>query len=143
MNLIVAGGRDFSNFELGFTLIDKVTANTPKEDITIICGKALGGDTCGEEWYKLYRGKGVKIKYFIPDWDNVEVDGAVVAYNKYGKPYNKAAGHWRNTEMEVAGTHLIAFFDGKSRGTKNMILQMKKEGKPFRVFSYEGILLEV
>jgi hypothetical protein len=35
--------------------------------------------------------------------------------------------------MGVNGTHLIAFWDGKSRGTKNMIETMKKMNKPVRV----------
>jgi len=142
MNLIVAGGRDFVDFELGFRIIDKVTANTPAEDITIVCGKALGADTCGEEWYKLHKHEGVKISYHIPDWDNIEVEGAVVKYNRFGKPYNAVAGHWRNSEMENLATHLIAFWSG-SRGTKDMITKIKKSGKPYRVFDYNGNLMEV
>lgn len=143
MKLIVAGGRDFTNFELGFRIIDKVTANTPKEDITIVCGDAQGADTCGKEWYKLHKHKGVKISYHIPDWDDIEVEGAVVKYNRFGKPYNAVAGHWRNSDMQEEATHLLAFWDGKSRGTRDMITKIKKSGKPYRVFDYNGKLMEV
>lgn len=142
MNLIVAGGRDFSDFELGFRLIDKVTANTPKEDITIICGRASGADTCGEEWYKLHKHEGVKISIHVPDWDDVDVEGAVIKINRFGKPYNAVAGHWRNSAMESESTHLIAIWDEVSTGTKDMIKKVKSSGKPYRVFSYGGKLLE-
>ena len=143
MYLIVAGGRDFSDFELGFRVIDKVTSNTHKEDITIVCGRASGGDTCGEEWYKLYKDEGVNISLHIPDWNNTDIEGAVVRYNKFGKPYNAVAGHWRNSEMENVCTHLIAFWDGKSKGTFDMITKIKKSSKPYRVFDYNGKLMEI
>ena len=45
-----------------------------------------------------------------PDWD------------KYGK----SAGYIRNTEMAEAGDILVAFWDGKSKGTEHMINIMKK-----------------
>ena len=143
MNLIVAGGRNFNNSQLGFKLIDAVTANTHKSEITIVCGKAAGGDTCGEEWYELHKHEGVQISYHIPNWDNIEEEGAVVKYNRFGKPYNAVAGHWRNSDMENTCTHLLAFWDQKSKGTRDMITKIKKSGKPYRVFDYDGNLLEV
>ena len=143
MNLIVAGGRDFKDFELGFKLIDKVTVNTPKENITIVCGKAKGADTCGEEWYELHKHEGVQISYHIPDWDDISVEGVVIKKNRFGKPYNAVAGHWRNSAMENEATHLIAFWDEVSTGTRDMIRKIKASGKPYRVFDYYGNLLEV
>lgn len=109
VRLIIAGGRDFTNFEYSFKCIDHMTKNVPKEGITIICGEALGGDKCGRAWYELHKHEGVKIESFVPDWDNIEVEGAVVKINKFGKPYNAKAGHDRNAEMGDTATHLIAF----------------------------------
>ncbi len=136
MNLIVAGGRDFDNFEWGFKCIDHVTSNYDKKGITIICGRAKGGDTCGEEWYKKHKQAGVKIKYFDPDWNNLDVEGAVVKYNRYGKPYNARAGMVRNHEMGDVGTHLLALWDRQSKGTFDMITYMDSLNKPHKVFTY-------
>lgn len=136
MRLIVAGGRDFKNFEYGFKCIDHMTRDTPKEDITIICGKALGGDTCGEKWYELHKHGGVKIEYFIPDWDDISKPDAVIKVNKFGKEYNAKAGMDRNHEMGDTGTHLIAFWNNVSKGTKDMINYMTKLGKHVKVFNY-------
>lgn len=143
MYLIVAGGRTFNNFEIGFKVLDEVTSNTEKCNITVVCGKAAGGDKCGEEWYKIHKHEGVEISEHIPDWNDIEVEGAVVKYNKFGKPYNAVAGHWRNSDMENEATHLVAFWDGRSTGTRDMINKIKKSGKPYRVFDYNGNLMEV
>ncbi len=136
MNLIVAGGRDFSNFDYGFKVLDFVTKNTPKESITIICGKCRGGDKCGEEWYKLHKHEGVKIKDFIPEWDDISKPCAVIRTNRFGKKYNAKAGMDRNHEMGDVGTHLVAFHNGVSKGTKDMINYMTKLNKPVKVFKY-------
>ena len=45
-------------------------------------------------------------------------------WNKFGK----AAGPKRNKEMAIFSDALIAFWDGKSRGTKNMIKFAKQKG---------------
>lgn len=136
MKLIVAGGRDFSDFNYGFSCINHMLKNTPLEDVTIICGKASGGDTCGEEFYKANKHLGVKILYFIPEWGNIDKPCAVIKTNRYGKPYNAKAGMDRNHKMGDEATHLIAFWDGKSRGTKDMITYMERLKKPVKIFKY-------
>ncbi|BAW19315.1 putative GTP-binding protein [Ralstonia phage RP31] len=40
----------------------------------------------------------------------------------------KAAGHIRNAEMRTALTHLLVFWDGESKGTKEMIDNTIKMG---------------
>ena len=48
-----------------------------------------------------------------------------------------AAGPIRNKEMAQNGDFLVAFWDGKSKGTKNMIKTMKACGKHGEVIIYE------
>ncbi|CAL9983109.1 GTP-binding domain [Vibrio phage F94] len=115
---------------------------TPKEDVTIVCGKAKGADTCEEEWYELHKYEGVQISYRIPDWKDTSKPDAVIKYNTFGA-YNAKAGNDRNSEMQSVCTHLLAFWDQKSKETKDMITKIKKSGKPYRVFDYYGNLLEV
>lgn len=41
--------------------------------------------------------------------------------------HGKAAGHIRNAEMRKVQTHLLVFWDGESRGTKEMIENSMKQ----------------
>ena len=120
MRIIVAGGRDFNNYEI----LNKVLSYkiNPQYD-TIISGKARGADSLGAEWaYK----NSVPIKYFPAYWET----------------YGKGAGFIRNTEMGEYADMLIAFWDGKSKGTAHMIKTMKMNKKPYLIFNYQGEEIE-
>ena len=116
MKVIIAGGRDFNDYDLLKKKCDKILSEI-KEDIIIVSGGAKGADSLGER-YANERGFG--IDYFIPDW------------NKYGR----AAGMLRNAEMSKHADAAIIFWDQKSRGSKNMIELSKKEGLKLRVINY-------
>ncbi|MBR0419588.1 MAG: DUF2493 domain-containing protein [Erysipelotrichaceae bacterium] len=98
--VIIAGTRYFNNYELLRKTCDEILAG--KSDIVIVSGRATGADILGERYATE---KGNRVIRFLPDW------------NKYGK----AAGPIRNKQMAEASDTLIAFWDGKSRGTKSMI----------------------
>lgn len=86
------------------------------DDVTELVSGASGNvDLAGEEWA---RGNGIPIKRFPADWD------------KHGK----AAGPIRNREMAEYADVLIAIWDGKTKGTANMILEMHRQGKPVFVW---------
>ena len=107
MKVVIAGGREFNNYELLREICDGVipTLTTPE----IVSGGARGTDKLGEQYSKE---KGFDLKIFPADW------------NKHGK----GAGHIRNRQMAEYGDMLIAFWDGESKGTKNMIDTSKKLG---------------
>ena len=73
------------------------------------------------------------IEEYKPDWDDVDAPGAVVKTNSYGKPYNAMAGMHRNTVMAKRCTHVMAFWNGTSPGTLNMLRTCKRLGKKMRV----------
>lgn len=100
MRVIIAGSRDFTDYEL----LKKVCDDHFNDDdiITIISGTARGADQLGERYATE---KGYAIERFPADW------------NKWGK----SAGYKRNEEMAQVADMLIAFWDGESRGTKHMI----------------------
>ena len=52
------------------------------------------------------------------------------------KKYPLIAGFLRNEDMLNIATHLIAFWDNKSSGTKHMIEIAKKKGIPVWIFDY-------
>lgn len=101
MNLIIAGCRDFTGGAIIYEGID-LFINEHGEPDLIIEGGATGVDRIAGEYAHDHN---IPLQIFKVDW------------NKYGR----AAGPIRNEEMAKYGTHLLAFWDGKSRGTKNMI----------------------
>lgn len=100
MKLIIAGSRNFTDY--GF-LCKQVDWYIQDKDITaIISGGANGADSLGEKYSKE---KNIPFELFAAEWD------------KYGK----SAGYIRNQDMAENGDYLIVFWDGISKGTKNMI----------------------
>lgn len=118
--VIIAGGRDFDNTLAGFRKINKLIArisDDPEKDVTIIEGGAKGADRVGRLWAKEF---GARCQTFKADWDT----------------HGKRAGILRNCEMAEHATHLIAFWDGESRGTKHMIEEARRKGLKVAVVWY-------
>ena len=117
MRVIIAGGRDFSDKEVAFEALNTVI--NPGD--IIVSGHARGADMLGEMYAKEY---GLELELYPAEWD------------KYGR----SAGYIRNRQMAEVADALVAFWDGKSRGTKNMIETAEKLELPVFVFDYEGII---
>lgn len=47
--VIIAGGRDFDDYQLLKATMDKLLCNITDE-ITVVCGQAKGADTLGEQY---------------------------------------------------------------------------------------------
>lgn len=114
MRIIVAGGRYFNDYEKLKKVCDKILQN--QTEIEIVSGTAKGADKLGEKYAEE---KGYKIKQFVP-------------YFSVGKK----GGIIRNRLMSEYADALIAFWDGESRGTKNMIELAKKAGLKVRIIKY-------
>lgn len=124
--VIIAGSRSFNDYNLLKTELDKLFS----ESFIVVSGGAKGADILGEMYANE---KGYKIERYLPDWKDLSVSNCVVKYNSYG-PYNAMAGHNRNQEMlnavlnnEDSGC-VVVFWDGKSKGTENMIKISKNAG---------------
>ena len=77
--------------------------------------------------------KGYPIERYLAKWNDLSVKNCVIKHNSYGA-YNAMAGHNRNQEMlnavlnnEDSGC-VVAFWDGYSKGTQNMINISRKAG---------------
>lgn len=114
--VIIAGSRSCpENSEELFSWIFEIFGERlTTENTEIVSGKAKGGDRLGENYANAY---GYKIKEFPADWD------------KYGKQ----AGYIRNKQMAEYASHLIAFWDFKSKGTGHMIDLAKSQGLTVRI----------
>jgi len=114
MKTIIAGGRNF--YDYGF-MCESVEPNLSR--ITeIVSGGAKGADSLGESFAQNNK---IPVKKFPANWD---------LHGKY-------AGHVRNKQMADYADALIAFWDGESKGTKNMIDTMNKLKKPVHVYKYK------
>lgn len=117
--VIIAGSRGFSNYKLLKEKCNEYLREKRKEyNIIIISGGARGADTLGE---KYAQDEGFSLEVFPANW------------NKFGK----SAGFIRNEQMAEVADALIAFWDGKSHGTKHMIEIMENKKLLVRVVNYE------
>lgn len=95
MKVIVAGGRDFDDYELVKLILD-----CRKSKITeVVCGCASGADKLGERWATE---NGIPVTHFPADWDT----------------HGKRAGYIRNEEMAKYADACVTFPGG--RGTESM-----------------------
>ena len=116
IKVIIAGSRTFSDYSLLATVCDHMLQN--QDEVEIVSGGAKGADKLGE----LYAEEnGYEVRQFLA---NLTFHG-------------NAAGPLRNKDMAEYSDALIAFWDGKSRGTLNMIQVARAEGLKVKICSYE------
>ncbi len=115
MRVIIAGGRDFTDKSLLYSKCDLILAN--QQNIEIVSGGAKGADTLGEQYAT---DRGYPLTRYNADWDK----------------YKKAAGPIRNKLMNENADALIAFFNLKSKGTRNMIEEASKRNLKVRIIKY-------
>lgn len=107
MKIAVIGSRGLTVNNLGRYL--------PKEITEIVSGGAKGIDTCAKEYAQA---NNIKLTEFLPE------------YEKYGR----SAPLKRNLQIIDYADLVLAFWDGKSRGTKYVINNCKAKNKKVRVF---------
>jgi len=113
--VIVAGGRDFFNYQLLESKLNKILSQ--KQNVVIVSGTAKGADQLGERDAKAH---GIMISYFPALW------------NQYGV----RAGFIRNEEMAKTADACVCFWDGLSVGTEHMIETAKRMNLKLRVVNY-------
>lgn len=124
IRIIVAGGRDFADYQLLHdTLIKYISDNNlTKDQIQFVSGHAKGADSLGETFVKTHC---YRLRTFPANWSL----------------YGRVAGPIRNEEMakyaSKANGVLFAFWDGKSRGTKNMIENAEDYGLEVHIVNYQ------
>ena len=82
-------------------------------------GGAKGIDACAREYAEK---AGLRLTEFLPDY----------------KRYGRGAPLKRNEQIVAYADLVLAFWDGASRGTKHVIGQCEKIGKPVRVVRLSG-----
>ena len=106
MKIAVIGSR-------GITAIDYARIGARPGD-TLVSGGARGVDSLAAAWA---RRNGIAVVEHFPDY----------------RHYGKAAPHVRNRMVVADADRVVAFWDGKSRGTKSTIEEAKRHGKPVEI----------
>ncbi|KKN70938.1 hypothetical protein LCGC14_0425400 [marine sediment metagenome] len=111
MKLAIVGSRTFPDYSLlnKWAYIYLTAGHGP--DVAIISGGAKGADTMAKRFAEE---RGYEYFEFLPDWES---DG-------------KAAGFIRNQEIVNACDMVLAFWDGKSKGTEHTIKLARLAKKP-------------
>lgn len=124
---MIIGSRTFTDYNLMKEKTDHMLSVVSKDmKITIVSGGADGADKLAERYAKE---KGYRLLIFPADWSK-----------------GKRAGYERNERMhkflkDVSDEHdakrgIIAFWDGKSRGTAHSFELANKYGNPIRVIRF-------
>lgn len=117
--VIIAGTRSFNDYELLRDSCNNLLSEKQRtHTVVVISGTARGADQMGERYA---RERGFQLRRFPADWEL----------------YGKSAGHIRNAKMADNADALIAFWDGESKGTKNMIDNARRKGLAVRVIQYQ------
>ena len=109
MKTIIAGSRCICDAEV----LKAAIAESGFSITKVISGDARGVDKLGIEWA---RANGVPVERFKPQW--IGSDGEY-------RPY---AGNTRNRDMARVAEALVAVWDGRTKGTKDMIKQAQHFG---------------
>lgn len=107
LRVIVCGGRDFKNYEVGFSVLDQIDQEHAYISM-IVHGNASGADTIASAWVHCNKRQEWP---FPAEW------------SKYGK----SAGPRRNKQMLGSGATLVIAFPG-GKGTRNMVKQALAAG---------------
>lgn len=121
MNIIIAGGRDFNDYELLKKEVDDFikTYKNPHEMVTIFSGGAKGADSLGEKYAK---DNNCPLYLFPVKWRDSE----------------NIVEMLRNIEMAKLADAVIVFWDKKSKGSAHMIAQSSKHNLRLKIVYYDN-----
>lgn len=108
-NLAIIGSRTFNNYSFAAKKILEIIKNNKISIDKIVSGGANGADKIAEKFANNYN---IPIIVIKPDWNN-----------------GKHSGLLRNTDIVNNSNFIIAFWDGKSKGTLDTINKAKKSNK--------------
>ncbi len=115
--LVVAGCRNYTDYQRTSSEIKKYIEKLDTDySIIIVSGCSKGADALGEKFAENHK---LQLEKYPAEWD------------KYGR----SAGPRRNSQMAKIADGIIVFWDGRSKGTKNMIENAKKENKPCTIIN--------
>lgn len=105
MKIAIVGSRSFDNYQFLKKILDWYDIDV------VVSGGAKGADRLAARYAVE---KGIELKEFLPNWDL----------------HGRAAGFIRNKDIVKYADEVIAFWDGKSKGTAHSIQIAEDSCKP-------------
>jgi hypothetical protein len=128
MKVIIAGSRHITSLDL-----TPIIAASGFQITEVVSGRERKGvDRLGEEWAEA---RGIHVKPFPPDWDDLSHPGAAIRTRADGTKYDANAGKRRNQQMAEYADALIAIPCPESRGTWDMVNRARRQG--LKVYVHE------
>jgi len=121
MTLAIVGSRSFIDYSLGYLTTDEFVSELKESNIivdSVVSGGANGADKFGRQFARSRR---MGYKEHPEDWHN----------------YGKAAGMIRNKDIINDADCAIVFWDGVSKGTKNIIEHIMSKGIPYQIIRFD------
>jgi hypothetical protein len=131
MRIAIIGGRDFNDYKLMCSILEPYKHKITK----VISGAAPGADSLGAKWSKEFLKK-EPLEYKAL-WNDLTKEPCLIKMDKNGNPFNCLAGFNRNTDIIKNCDVCFAFWDGKSKGTKDSLDKCDKFKKPKKIIYYE------
>ena len=119
MRLIVCGSRTLADYSIVKTALDALLKTIDKSELVVLSGHAKGADQLGEQWCFENR---VKYERYLADWSK-----------------GKSAGMIRNALMVDNATHVLALWDGVSKGTLSTIELARNKKLKVKVIKFMPI----
>lgn len=101
IKIVVAGSRDFEDYEMLHDKLKHLTRNHNNTELEIVSGTARGADKLGEQYAEQYN---IKLTKFPADWS-----------------LGKSAGYKRNVQMAHYADVAVVFQVDHSKGSQHMI----------------------
>ena len=112
--IAIVGSRHFPRLDL----VEAFVASLAPETV-VISGGAQGVEDAAE---RAARARGLEVIVFHADW----------------KAYGRQAGPMRNPEIVAQADRFVAFWDGRSQGTLDTIVQAVNANLPVEIFDSDG-----
>jgi hypothetical protein len=132
--VVIFGSREFTDAQLfnhcmqQYLRIQGFDQDDMKPRVCFVLSEDTRGvATLAREWCLKH---GYHWSGFLPNWSDIDIEGALVRTNRRGQPYNALAGLWCSIEMADVSTHGISFYDGVSSDTQDMIDRVAERGSP-------------
>lgn len=110
MKLAIVGSRSFDDYKL----LQRTLKKYEPKVTHVISGGARGADSLAEKWAQE---NNKELTTFIPDWDT----------------HGNSAAWKRNNKIVEAADGVIAFWDGKSKGTQHSFKICKRTNTPLKI----------
>jgi hypothetical protein len=147
LRIAVSGSRSWTDVEAIVSVLTPLL--WPEGRVVLLDGGARGPDTEAHEFWRLNGGRFERFPVTSREWRTCDPSCDHGARRRRQNPrtgewyeYCQAAGMRRNRRMmQSRPDGLIAFWDGKSNGTHNMILLAEEFGVPAEVFTPDRVML--